>query len=183
MDLGSNIRTVRKRKGITIASICAATGLSQGFMSQLENNKTSPSISTLEQIAEALDVPLVYLLLKKEDRMQVTRKKDRHQTAGGTSHVSISHIGRTPHLRMTIVELAPGASSGDTPHSHEGEEVHVVVRGTVTAEQGEDRYVLSEGDAFSWNAGVPHRVWNEGEETAIVLIAVYTDTPREAEPI
>lgn len=183
MDLGSNIRTVRKRKGITIASICAATGLSQGFMSQVENNKTSPSISTLEQISKALDVPLAYLLLQTEERMQVTRQSERRQTSGGTENVSISHIGRTPHLRMTIVELSPGASSGDVPHAHEGEEVHVVVRGTVTAQQGEDLYELGEGDAFSWNASVPHRVWNAGSEPAIVLISVYTDSRREVDPL
>ncbi|NGZ74390.1 helix-turn-helix domain-containing protein [Saccharibacillus alkalitolerans] len=183
MDLGSNIRKIRKRKGITIASICAATGLSQGFMSQVENDKTSPSISTLEQIASALDVPLAYLLLKKEERMQVVRKTERRQTSGGTEQVRVSHIGRTPHMRMTIVELAPGAASGDVPHAHEGEEVHMVVRGSVTAQQGEDVYRLSEGDAFSWNACVPHRVWNEDAEPAVILIAVYTDSRRDPEPI
>lgn len=183
MELGSNIRTIRKRKGITIASICAATGLSQGFMSQLENDKTSPSIATLEQIAAALDVPLAYLLLRKEERMQVIRKKDRIPTSAGTRHVSLSHVGRTPHLRMTLAELAPGAASGELPHAHEGEEIHMVVRGTVTAQQGEDLYELGEGDTFSWNASVPHRVWNSGTEPAVILISVYTDSPREAEPI
>ncbi|OWA37253.1 DNA-binding protein [Saccharibacillus sp. O16] len=183
MELGSNIRTIRKRKGITIASICAATGLSQGFMSQLENDKTSPSISTLEQIAAALDVPLAYLLLRKDERMQIVRKSERLQLSGGTSQVSLSHIGRTPHLRMTLIELAPGAASGDHPHAHEGEEIHLVVRGQVTAQQGEDVYELAEGDTFSWNASVPHRVWNPGSEPAVILISVYTDSPREAEPI
>jgi len=183
MDLGSNIRTIRKRKGITIASICAATGLSQGFMSQVENDKTSPSIATLEQIAQALDVPLAYLLLKKEERMQVVRKEERRRTSGGTEQVDISHIGRTPHLRMTLIDLAPGASSGDTPHAHEGEEIHMIVSGSVTAQQGEDVYDLHEGDTFSWNACVPHRVWNDSDKPAVVLIAVYTDSKRDPEPI
>ena len=183
MELGSTIRTIRKRKGITIASICAATGLSQGFMSQLENDKTSPSISTLEQIAAALDVPLAYLLLRKDERMQVLRKQERVEISGGGRQVRISHIGRTAHMRMTLVELAPGAASGEIPHAHEGEEVHLVVCGQVTAQQGEDVYELGEGDTFSWNASVPHRVWNSGSEPAVVLISVYTDSPREAEPI
>ncbi|MGO4375004.1 helix-turn-helix domain-containing protein, partial [Paenibacillus sp. MCAF20] len=77
MDIGSNIRAIRKRKNITIAQICEETGLSQGFMSQVETNKTSPSIATLESIAGALKVPLAYLLLKKEDRMHIVRKNDR----------------------------------------------------------------------------------------------------------
>ncbi|MDO3411938.1 cupin domain-containing protein [Saccharibacillus sp. CPCC 101409] len=183
MDIGSSIRTIRKRKGITIASICAATGLSQGFMSQVENNKTSPSISTLEQIAAALDVPLAYLLLRQEERMKVTRREERRVTSGGAEPFSVSLLGRTPHLRMTLVELAAGSSTGEAAHAHEGEEVHMVVRGEITARQGEDVYELREGDSFSWNACVPHRVWNSGNEPAVVLIAVYTDTRREPEKI
>lgn len=66
MNIGSNIRTIRKRKHITIAQICETTGLSQGFMSQVETNKTSPSIATLSLIADALNVPLAYLLLKRK---------------------------------------------------------------------------------------------------------------------
>lgn len=51
MNIGSAIREIRQRRGITIAQICEGTGLSKGFMSQVENNKTSPSISTLETIS------------------------------------------------------------------------------------------------------------------------------------
>lgn len=42
MNIGSAIREIRQRRGITIAQICEGTGLSKGFMSQVENNKTSP---------------------------------------------------------------------------------------------------------------------------------------------
>ncbi|MCQ4085693.1 helix-turn-helix domain-containing protein [Saccharibacillus sp. JS10] len=183
MELGSNIRAIRKRKGITIAAICAATGLSQGFMSQVENDKTSPSIATLEQIAIALDVSVAYLLLKKEERMEVIRKSERQQLSGGKPQINLAHVGRTPHLRMTLIELAPGSASGDEPHAHEGEEIHMIVSGSVTAKQGEDQFTLYEGDTFSWNASVPHRVWNDGDTPAVVLIAVYTETERNVEPI
>lgn len=66
MNIGSAIREIRQRRGITIAQICEGTGLSKGFMSQVENNKTSPSISTLEMIANFLNVPLPYLLLEQK---------------------------------------------------------------------------------------------------------------------
>ncbi|MBP1964267.1 helix-turn-helix domain-containing protein [Paenibacillus aceris] len=176
MDIGSTIRAIRKRKNITIAQICEESGLSQGFMSQVETNKTSPSISTLESIAQALKVPLAYLLLKKEDRMNIVRKNERRITTSGADKLKVEHMSSRKNVRMMLVELPPGASTGDAPHAHEGEEIHVVIKGKIYAEQGEDAAEFEEGDSFSWNACTPHLVRNIGEDTAIVLISIYTET-------
>ncbi|WP_136607404.1 helix-turn-helix domain-containing protein [Paenibacillus dokdonensis] len=175
MDIGSNIRAIRKRKNITIAQICEETGLSQGFLSQVETNKTSPSIATLENIAQALKVPLAYLLLKKEDRMHIVRKDERKITTSGIEKLKVAHLSSTKNVRMMIVETPPGASTGEA-HAHEGEEVHVVIKGKIYAEQGEDSAEFTEGDSFSWNACTPHLVKNIGDELAIILIAVYTES-------
>jgi quercetin dioxygenase-like cupin family protein len=56
-----------------------------------------------------------------------------------------------------------------------------VIKGTIIIEQGEDSEQLNEGDSFSWNACTPHLVRNAGDETAVVLIAVYTDAEHEKE--
>lgn len=176
MDIGSTIRAIRKRKNITIAQICEETGLSQGFMSQVETNKTSPSISTLENIAQTLKVPLAYLLLKKEDRMSIVRKDERRITTSGSENLKVEHLSSTKNVRMMLVEFPPRTSTGDVPHAHEGEEVHVVVKGRIYAEQGEDAAEFGEGDSFSWNACTPHVVRNIGEDTAIVLISIYTES-------
>jgi transcriptional regulator with XRE-family HTH domain len=176
MDIGSTIRTIRKRKNITIAQICEETGLSQGFMSQVETNKTSPSISTLDQIASALNVPLAFLLLRKEDRMNIVRKEERPITTSGSGQMKVSHLSSVGGVRMSLVELPPGISSAKEPQAHEGKEVHVVLKGTLYVEQGEDSATMYEGDSFSWHACVPHLVRNIGEETAVVLISIYTET-------
>ncbi|MBB3109611.1 transcriptional regulator with XRE-family HTH domain [Paenibacillus phyllosphaerae] len=183
MDIGSTIRAIRKRKNITIAQICEATGLSQGFMSQVETNKTSPSIATLENIAQALKVPLAYLLLKKEERMNIVRKDERRMTTSGSENLKVEHLSFTKNVRTVIVELPPGASTGAAPNAHEGEEVHVVMKGRIYAEQGEDSAEFEEGDSFSWNACTPHLVRNIGEDTAIVLISVYTESENGPEHI
>ncbi|AIQ12764.1 helix-turn-helix domain-containing protein [Paenibacillus durus] len=175
MDIGSTIRAIRKRKNITIAQICEQTGLSQGFMSQVETNKTSPSITTLESIAQALNVPLAYLLLRKEEKMHIVRKQERLQTSSGPEQLKVFHLSRTKNMRMVLVEFPPGSSTGEAPRAHEGEETHLVIRGRILAEQGEDAAVLEEGDSFSWNACTPHKVQNIGEDTALVLVSVYTE--------
>lgn len=175
MDIGSAIRTIRKRKSITMAQLCGATGLSQGFLSQVETNKTSPSISTLEGIAQALNVPLAYLLLKNEERMDVVRRDKRQITSSGGQQFQVEHLAANRHVRMMVVHFPPGGVTGEEPHAHEGEETHLVLEGRIEASQGEDRAELEEGDSFSWNACVPHMVRNIGTGPAVVLVAVYRE--------
>ncbi|MDF2938074.1 MAG: DNA-binding protein [Paenibacillaceae bacterium] len=175
MDIGASVRAIRKRKGITIARICEDTGLSQGFLSQVETGRTSPSIATLESIARALSVPLPYLLLQNDERMNIIRKSERKITASGSENLRVEHLALTRHMRMMMVEVPAGGSTGSEIHAHPGEEIHLVVKGKIWARQGEDEGVFEEGDSFSWNACVPHIVKNVGEETALVLIAVQKD--------
>ena len=173
MDIGSKIRAIRNRKKVTIAQMCEGTGLSKGFISNVENNNTSPSISTLQTIANYLDVPLPYLLLEKKQHMRIVKKVER--TYSSFNNLKIEHMSSKGGLRLMSVEFPPGASIGEA-HAHEGEECHLVMKGKVLAEQGEDSYILEEGDSFSWNASVPHTVKNIGGVTAVVLISVYSDT-------
>ncbi|NJP36053.1 cupin domain-containing protein [Alkalicoccus luteus] len=173
MEIGSKIRAIRNRKRITIAQMSESTGLSKGFISNVENNNTSPSIATLQTIAAFLKVPLPYLLLEKNDHMRVVRQSERrHSEYRG---LTIEHLASKGGLRTMIVEIPPGGSIGE-PHSHEGEESHFVLEGKLLAEQGEDSFIVEPGDSFSWNASVPHFVQNVGDEKAVVYIAIYTDT-------
>ncbi|MDQ0243233.1 transcriptional regulator with XRE-family HTH domain [Bacillus fengqiuensis] len=173
LDIGTKIRAIRNRKKITIAQMCEGTGLSKGFISNVENNNTSPSISTLSTIAGFLGVPLPYLLLEKKQHMRVVRKDARTQSS--FNNLKIEHLASKGGLRTMIVEFPPGSSIGE-PHSHEGEECHLVLEGKILAEQGEDSFIVEEGDSFSWNASVPHFVKNIGDGKAVVFISIYSDT-------
>jgi transcriptional regulator with XRE-family HTH domain len=174
MNIGAKIRAIRNRKKITIAQMCDETGLSKGFISNVENNNTSPSISTLQTIANFLKVPLPYLLLEKDQEMSVIRKNEREYSILKGSDVKVEHLGSRGGLSIRLVEFPPGTSTGERK-AHEGEECHLVVKGKILAEQGEDSYILEEGDTFSWCASVPHYVENIGSVPAVVLIAVYSE--------
>lgn len=176
MDIGSKIRTIRNRKKITIAQMCEGTGLSKGFISNVENNHTSPSISTLQTIAKFLEVPLPYLLLEKQQRMRVVKKNER--TYSTHNQLKVEHIASKDGLRMMMVEFPPGSSMGEE-NAHEGKENHLVLEGKVLAQQGEDSVIAEEGDSFSWNACVPHFVKNIGDEKAVILISIYSEAKLE----
>ncbi|PSL36302.1 XRE family transcriptional regulator [Planomicrobium soli] len=175
LDIGSKIRAIRTRKKITIAQMCESTGLSKGFVSNIENNNTSPSINTLNTIAEFLKVPLPYLLLEQKQHMRVIRKDERRMSS--YKNLKIEHLTSKKGLRVMIVESPPGVAIGEeAPHAHEGEEFHLVLQGKVLAEQGEDSVIAEEGDTFSWNASVPHFVKNIGDTKSVILVAIYSDT-------
>ncbi len=108
--------------------------------------------------------------------MNIVRKDERKITTSGTEKLKVEHLSSTKNVRMMLVEIPPGASTGLAPHAHEGEEVHVVVKGRIYAEQGEDASEFREGDSFGWNACTPHLVKNISEETALILIAVYIES-------
>lgn len=173
MELGTKIKAIRNRKKITIAQMCEGTGLSKGFISNVENNNTSPSINTLQAISAFLEVPLPYLLLEKKQHMRVVRKAER--THSTFNSLKIEHLSSKGGLRMMLVEFPPGASMGEA-NAHEGEECHLVLEGKILAQQGEDSMIVEAGDSFSWNASVPHFAKNIGEEKAVVLISIYSDT-------
>lgn len=177
MEIGTTIRAIRQKRGLTIGQLCEGTGLSQGFMSLVENNKTSPSLTTLETIAHFLRVPLAYLLLKQEERMNVVRKQERTFSVFRDKH-KIEHLGEIGGLRMFISEIPPGIPSELETYEHEGIEIHYIVKGKLLAGQGEDQFSLEEGDTFSWHSCVPHWVQNIGEETAILLIVSYRENYR-----
>ncbi|NHM32848.1 helix-turn-helix domain-containing protein [Neobacillus terrae] len=174
MDIGSKIRTIRNRKKITIAQMCEGTGLSKGFISNVENNNTSPSINTLQTIAQFLNVPLPYLLLAKDQHMSVIRKNERQITTVECTDLTVQHLASRSGLSIRLVEFPPGTSTGEL-NAHEGEECHLVLQGKVLAEQGEESFILEAGDTFSWSASVPHFVKNVGDEMAKILIAVYKE--------
>ncbi|KAA2302422.1 cupin domain-containing protein, partial [Clostridioides difficile] len=102
--------------------------------------------------------------------MNVVRKNERKETTAGSGQIKVQQLTAKGAMRMSIVELPPGASTGISKHA--GEESHLVLQGKIRAEQCEDVEVLEVGDSFTWNAIVPHEVTNIGEEPAVVLIAV-----------
>jgi len=171
MLVGSHIKAFRIGRGMTVAALAAQTGLSKGLISQIENDKTSPSLATLDRIAQGLDVPVSYLLLRPADGIQVVRAAERAIYQHGPDQLRVEVLsGRTArNLKAVVVEFPPGTNTGCEPHSHGGEEFHFVLEGTVEAFSGRDKVKLEVGDSFHWRGCTPHRIVNVGDGTARIL--------------
>ncbi|MDQ0302553.1 cupin domain-containing protein [Ancylobacter polymorphus] len=72
-------------------------------------------------------------------------------------------------LKAFLVSLDPGASSGDEPYSHNGQEVGYVVSGSMELEIGDKSYVLNAGDCVAFDSDIAHRFWSRGSKSASIL--------------
>ncbi|HYF93520.1 MAG TPA: XRE family transcriptional regulator [Symbiobacteriaceae bacterium] len=169
MSLGARIRLTRTQKGITLQELSDRSGLSKGFICQLENDKASPSLQALEKLAGGLSVPIAYLFLTATDKIHVVREQERpeYQVPEGMKVQMLSARGRA--LKMMMILVPPGMGAGGENHTHEGEECHLVLEGTVRYTQGDESVVLKAGDSLHWNGFVPHRVENCGAGVARIL--------------
>lgn len=171
MNVGERIRAARTERGITVAALAERSGLSKGLISQVETGKTSPSIATLEKLADGLGIPAAYLLLKDCDAIKVVREAERTVYHFGPEQIKVAVLtsASARAMRAILVEFPPGTSTGNAMHAHAGEEWHLVLEGEVTAIQADREVRLHAGDTFHWKGCIPHRVINTGTVTAKVL--------------
>ena len=182
MTLGPKIRDLRLRKGMTVQQLADASGLSKGFISQVENGHTRPSLSTLQGLADSLATSVAYLVVSAETAPHVVRRADRRrvEVRGNTSKVEILSAQPPRNLELAIAELPPGLSAQGKLHFHHVEECIVCLEGRLKLTYGDHSLILEEGDACHFDGRSPHAVENVGERTARVLIAV---TPAAFEPM
>lgn len=182
MQLGRKIRDLRLRRGLTVQQLAEATGLSKGFISQVENSRTSPSLATLQDLARSLETSVAYLVVEEEQVPHVVRAANRPclQVGGNTSRVEVLSAQPKRNLELLLAELPPGVTAGDKRHYHHGEEVLLCLEGRVTLVCGEHTVVLEAGDSCHYDGRVPHAVENGGSEPARLLIAM---TPAAFEPL
>src|ERR671925_371764 len=174
MNLGKRLADLRRKRGLATGELAARAKVSSEFISQLEHNKTSPSLTTLQRVAAALDVPLTYLLLEDDLRPQVVRQHERQVIPLGQDGLCAALVSPllSQQLELVVLDLPHGTVSWPQSRSHEGQECHLVLRGTIRAYYGEESYLLDEGDSILWDGTVPHRMENVGDGAAQLLIAL-----------
>jgi len=166
--VGRPIRRWRTERGLTLARLAERSGLNVGYLSQIENDKASPSLGVLGQIAEALDVSPAWFLMDDAPPPRVVRAPERPVTVTDTGRVEFVD-GRTSR-DVSIIETSgkPGGRVG--AHAHPGDEHHIVLRGRMRLTQGEHTVEVGPGDYVRWDGSIPHDGEVIGDEDAAMLI-------------
>lgn len=164
--LGEKIRRVRKARGLTLAQVSEKTGLSIGYLSQVERNKTSPTIDVLKAIGDVLGKSIAYFVQEEDVKPRfVVRKSDRKrlQLPGSKLEFELLVPDLNRSLEVLFHRIEVGASSGPKPYSHVGEECGIVLKGRIRIWIGSESFVLEEGDSVAFPSSLPHRWENAGD--------------------
>jgi len=172
--IGKIIRTKRTEKNMSLKELAEKTGLTASFLSQVERGFAEPSITSLRQIAEALDVPIFYFLIEEQKPNPVVRKNERKILKLPKSHLRYELLSPDLNRKMEIMIgcLDVAASSVDGFSTHPGEECICILRGSMKVVIGEEEYMLEEGDSIYYFAEIPHRLENCGEVELVFFSAI-----------
>lgn len=161
--LGRKIRELRKAKHLSLKQVAEGAGVSVSLVSQIENDRVDPSLSTLRKIAVALGVPVFSLISEPtpENASLVPREKRRHVTfPGGGLEYEIIHSDLTKKMGVMIGTLRPGGMTSEEPLAHGGEECLVILKGGLRIEFPQSQRELKEGDSLYFDSSAPHRLVN-----------------------
>jgi transcriptional regulator with XRE-family HTH domain len=168
--VGGQIRRRRRDRGLTLAAVADLTGLNIGYLSQVENDKASPSLETLSALAAALDVPIAWFLLDASIGPRLVRASERPKrrlpgTSGGMTQVD-GGIARDVAIFEGI--MPRGTRTGF--HAHPGDEHHVVLSGRLRITQGEAVVEAGPGDYVLLDGTLPHDAETIGDQPVRLLI-------------
>ena len=169
MDIGNKLKELRVLKGLTQEELADRSELSKGFISQLERNLTSPSITTLMDILQCLGTSIGEFFNEAPDEQIVFGKQDYFVKEDTEYKNEIKWI--IPNAQKNTMEPiyltleAGGSTCPDTPH--EGEEFGYILQGTVSIHLGNKTYKTKKGESFYYTADKTHFLSSKNGATLI----------------
>lgn len=164
------MRKLRHRMAMTLQQLSAASGVSVGYISQVERGNATPTLGTLSQIAQALGVDTGYFIRTLRAVDSLTRGAARPRFAVPGSSITYEQIGaeRAGHeLSSFVINVPPGYVS-EVVH-HVGEEIIYILEGEISQVVGEREYLMGVGDSLHYLGTTPHCWSNKTDRPARIL--------------
>jgi transcriptional regulator with XRE-family HTH domain len=171
-SIGSRIKALRTQHGLTLAELGARTGLSTSYLSQVERDKTAPSLPALTEIARALDVHPRHFFAIDSEAACIVRAE--HGLNGSALERPLDRQNLTPDgtgNRLAVRRLVLGPQTPpETSAPFQGEELVFVMTGELTLVVGGETIRLAEGDSIHYDAMQPRSWSSEGDEPCTVIV-------------
>lgn len=171
--LGANIRKARKMRKLSLEQLAGETGLSAGFISQLERGIVNASVDNLRKIARALDLRMVDLFEvdEKQNFGVITRKGDGVilSIENSNAYCESLILESGTNIQATIY-INPPQDGRAVPNVHNGEEFVYMIKGEALYTLNDQQYHLHEGDSMYYRSEAPHTWVNPGDEESIMII-------------
>jgi len=174
-EIGDTIKNIRREKGMKLKEVAEKTGLSNGFLSQVENGQAQISLVNLWKISGVLGVPLaVFFAELDKQTLDIVRKDERKALKLPKSNVSYSLLSpdMSRKIEMLLITLEPGEIDDHETIAHEGEECGFVIEGGLGIIQDGTKVILDEGDSVYLDSAIPHRFFNPGSGKSVSVWAI-----------
>lgn len=165
-NLGTNIKYIRKEKGMTLQDISNATDLSLGYLSKLERNISSPNITNLHKICMALGITMTELMSQIEGNKTVVKKDERRVIFESDSHVRYE-MTTEGNRNLTGVCMIVYDNSFEKSSKHTTDEFGIVIKGQLEITVGDDIHILDVGDSIYIEAETEHSYKKSSDEECI----------------
>ncbi len=185
IDAGKRVRALREERSLSLRELALKSGLSPNALSQIERSNVSPTVSTLNRLAAALDVPITTFFEVGVGREPIVFVKAGQRTRVPFVRGLLEGLGGelfAGHVEPFYLTLEAGGNSGPHPVFHTGHEFVFCMRGTLEYTVENSIYQLESGDSLLFAAHLRHRWRNPGSTvtSAIIVISSFTDTDRPA---
>ena len=180
--VGKRLKDLRTRRGFSLRELADRSGLSINTLSLIENGKSSPSVSTLQQLARALDVPIAVFFESEPVEKQIVFTPADQRPTSALGKTEMENLGKDlagSHVQPFVITLKPGAGSGERAIVHTGHEFVFCLAGSIHYKIEENEFVLKQGDSLVFEAHLPHCWTNDSDETAQLLLILYPSDEHE----
>lgn len=174
IDVGARLRSVRTSFGLSQRELARRAGVTNGLISLIEQNRVSPSISSLKKVLDGVPMSLAeFFTLDLSAAPQAFFGAEELVELGNAAVslrlVAAQRAGR--QLTLLHGRYAAGAATGEDMQAHPGEEAGIVIRGRIEATIGGATRVLGPGEAYYFASQLPHRFRNVGREACEIISA------------
>jgi transcriptional regulator with XRE-family HTH domain len=184
INVGKRLRELRADNGFSIRALAERSQLNANTLSLIENGKTSPSVSTLQQLAQALSVPITAFFETGAPKQSMIFQKSGERPRVGFTHGSLEDLGAglaVPGAAPFIVTLKPLADSGPALIVHTGHELVFCLKGRIAYLVADEVFTLEPGDSLLFEAHLPHR-WRNLEENPARFMLVLCPADARDQP-
>jgi len=176
----AKIQNLRKSKHVTLGELAERTGLTKGYLSQIENSSKTPPFSTLDKIAYALGVDITYFFVNNESeqadgKITVINPDERKRVAPGGlrrgyGYESLAYKKAGKNMEPYFITVD---SRGRGSFKHDGEEFLFILEGTLEFSFGGKKYILKPGYSTYFDSGIEHSGRALGDEKVKMLCIIY----------
>jgi transcriptional regulator with XRE-family HTH domain len=174
LDVGTHLKAVRQMYGLSQRELAKRAGVTNGLISLIEQNRVSPSVSSLKKVLDGIPMALAdFFTMDLGGQPQVFFLRQDLSDIG-TSSVELRLVGsRLAKRSMSILHerYAPNSDTGEEMLTHAGEEGGVIVKGKIELTVGGESRILGAGDAYYFKSTLPHRFRNIGREECEIVSA------------